>query len=201
MSQDTTVRMPKCNVREHAGLEKVMYKLGACLPLMPDPELGQDVAFLAHVITDMQKRLRSFHDHCRNDVDYKALYEEFWKPLMEIPELGTLPCSCGLNKDSVKRELADYHYLMGAAAEVYGHVTNGMISKTMTKPFEICDEHDRQVQEKIDQAIKDFIEDHMLCTTCDGLGEVQDVTKTVVPKQPIQMTTCPACKGTRAAQQ
>lgn len=46
-----------CAVREHAGLEKLIHKMGMAQPLMPDPELGQDVAFLAHVITKLQAAL------------------------------------------------------------------------------------------------------------------------------------------------
>lgn len=194
-SRTGTVR--GCNIREHNGLETVMMKLGACLPLMPDPELGQDVAFLAHVISDMQKRLRSFHDHVRDEVDYKKLWEDFWKPIMEIPAIGAVPCSCGLNKDAVMRELHDYHFLMGAAGEVYGHVTEGMVSKTNTRPAEICAEHDKRVEERIEQAIRCFIVDHGLCRTCEGAGQVQDLTRTVIPRQPIIMTICPDCKGTR----
>ena len=37
-------------IREHAGLEKVVAKIGMNHGLLPDPELGQDVAFLAFAI-------------------------------------------------------------------------------------------------------------------------------------------------------
>lgn len=50
-------RCPVCTIREHAGIEKVIGKLGMCQPIMPDPELGQDVAFLAHAITESHKEL------------------------------------------------------------------------------------------------------------------------------------------------
>jgi len=42
-----------CAIREHVGIEKLLQKIGMGQPLMPDPELGQDVAFLAHVITTL----------------------------------------------------------------------------------------------------------------------------------------------------
>lgn len=44
-------KIPTCNIREHVGIERVIQKLGMDQTIMPDPELGQDVAFLAHVIT------------------------------------------------------------------------------------------------------------------------------------------------------
>jgi hypothetical protein len=50
---------PVCTVREHAGLEKAVMKMGIGAPLLPDPELGQDVAFLCHVIGTMAKKVES----------------------------------------------------------------------------------------------------------------------------------------------
>lgn len=52
---------PACTIREHAGLEKVLQKMGMNEKLMPDPELGQDVAFLAHVITIDHEKLGQAH--------------------------------------------------------------------------------------------------------------------------------------------
>lgn len=46
--------MTDCHIREHVGLEKVVAKIGMNEPLLPDPELGQDVAFLAFVIKKQQ---------------------------------------------------------------------------------------------------------------------------------------------------
>ena len=50
-----------CTIREHAGLDKVVYKLGLNQSLLPDPELGQDVAFLAFVIGKLEERLKKVH--------------------------------------------------------------------------------------------------------------------------------------------
>lgn len=49
--------MGNCTIREHVGLEKVIGKLGMSEAIMPDPELGQDVAFLAHVITGQREQI------------------------------------------------------------------------------------------------------------------------------------------------
>lgn len=44
------MKVGKCTIREHAGLEKVMGKIGLNQALLPDPELGQDVAFVAFAL-------------------------------------------------------------------------------------------------------------------------------------------------------
>jgi hypothetical protein len=43
-----------CTVREHTGLEKVVHKVNMGEKILPDPELGQDAAFLAFVIENMR---------------------------------------------------------------------------------------------------------------------------------------------------
>lgn len=59
LKQTDAVAVASCNVREHAGLEKVIQKLGMAQHILPDPELGQDVAFLGHVIGTLEKELES----------------------------------------------------------------------------------------------------------------------------------------------
>jgi len=46
-----------CTIREHAGLEKIIQKINLCQELLPDPELGQDVAFLAFVMKKYKEAL------------------------------------------------------------------------------------------------------------------------------------------------
>jgi hypothetical protein len=54
-----------CRVREHAGLERVMAKIGMNEPLLPDPDLGQDVAFLAFVIERMKAVVDAARDYAK----------------------------------------------------------------------------------------------------------------------------------------
>lgn len=56
-----------CGVREHDGINKAIVKLGLGMPIMPDPELGQDVAFLGHVITELQRRVKSLEALSKGD--------------------------------------------------------------------------------------------------------------------------------------
>ncbi len=42
--------------REHAGLDRLIAALACGQPLLPDPELGQDVALLAFTIDDLRKQ-------------------------------------------------------------------------------------------------------------------------------------------------
>jgi len=66
-----------CTIREHVGIEKVIGKLGMGERLMPDPELGQDVAFLAHVIEAQKDQLLAGERH-----------------QVTLKEISELPCWC-----------------------------------------------------------------------------------------------------------
>lgn len=51
-----------CTVREHRGVEKVVAKIGLAELLLPDPELGQDVAFFAFIITSQKREIALVKD-------------------------------------------------------------------------------------------------------------------------------------------
>jgi len=85
--QMTCVSLKICQVREHVGIEKVIQKIGMNQPLMPDPELGQDVAFLAHVITTLTAenvRQRSENTALHNEVVTSNLQVESYRKALEI---------------------------------------------------------------------------------------------------------------------
>lgn len=44
--------MGECEDRNHVGLRKLINKLGCGERVFPDPELGQDVAFVARIVQD-----------------------------------------------------------------------------------------------------------------------------------------------------
>ncbi len=51
-----------CPIREHVGLERLLAKLNEGKPLLPDPELGQDVAFVAYCLNAERRSLKEAHD-------------------------------------------------------------------------------------------------------------------------------------------
>jgi hypothetical protein len=50
----------ECYDRNHVGLRKIINKLGMGLQIFPDPELGQDVAFVAMVIENQHRLIDEY---------------------------------------------------------------------------------------------------------------------------------------------
>jgi hypothetical protein len=53
---------PECRDRNHVGLEKIINKFGMGQHIFPDPDLEQDVAFLAMVIENQHKLINEFRE-------------------------------------------------------------------------------------------------------------------------------------------
>ena len=79
--------------------------------------------------------------------DYEQTYDTFWREIVEKDGV--------LSLDQVKRELHDYHTLMGNAMRVYCHVTNDQISKLNTDPSVVISVHDEVVSEACRRAVED----------------------------------------------
>lgn len=69
--------------------------------------------------------------------DYLEIYDEFWKEIIENED-GTI------NLDQLKKELSDYHFIMGEVSKVYCEVTDDMISKPNTYAFEVINLFERK---------------------------------------------------------
>ncbi len=96
--------------------------------------------------------------------DYNQVYEEFWKDIIE-DENGNL------NKDQVKRELADFYFIMNEVPKVYMEVTGGMISKPNTFAFEVIGEAENRIQE----SFKDWLKDE--CEVCEYKRKIKKKNK------------------------
>jgi len=68
------------------------------------------------------------------DIDYEKDFEEFWKPLVCTVHADG---SYTLDEDSIKRELADYHFVMENTSRLMDELTWGRISKPNTMAFEV----------------------------------------------------------------
>lgn len=64
-----------------------------------------------------------------------------------------------LDLEEMKGDLNDYWFLMGAASEVYCHVTGHRISKTNTMPSAVISEADDYTQNLIDEEVKEATEE------------------------------------------
>jgi len=88
---------------------------------------------------------------CPVTPEIQKTYDEHWKSSVE--KFGEL------DKDSVMRELSDYHFLLEMVPLVYDHVTNGRISKPNTHASAVKSQHDDCVQDAIEEAEKDLRKD------------------------------------------
>ena len=64
------------------------------------------------------------------DIEVEKTYKEFWKGIIENDG--------EVDMEQVKKELHDFHTLMGNVVEVYCHITGNQISKPMTDPTIVC---------------------------------------------------------------
>jgi len=76
----------------------------------------------------------------KEEKDYKKVYADFWKDIVETNGV--------LNLDKVQRELSDFHFLMEEAPKVYMGVSGGMISKTNTHAFEVLNLFEEKFEDK-----------------------------------------------------
>ena len=83
--------------------------------------------------------------------DHEKTWDEFWKPLCTKPD-GTLDI------DAIKRELHDFHTILGEVPKVYDHVTHGRISKANTLAFEVIAVSDDIRTDEINEALKEYRE-------------------------------------------
>ncbi len=83
--------------------------------------------------------------------NYEQVYNDFWKGIVE-DENGNV------NMDQVKRELYDFHVLIGNIPIIFDHVTGGGCSKPMTKPEVVIALHDDYMKQQIDFYIEDALE-------------------------------------------
>jgi hypothetical protein len=97
------------------------------------------------------------------------LYREFWKDIVERPD-GTL------DLEKVKGELYDYHMLLENSAEVYAHVTGGMVSKQNTLPGVVCDLADDDVEKHVEEVLGELRDELMPI-----IQDLKEEAKNVIP--------------------
>jgi hypothetical protein len=73
--------------------------------------------------------------------DYEKTYKEFWKEIVER--------NGKLNMIQIKKELFDYHKMMGQVGLVYDHITGGAVSKPNTEAKTVIAIADDVVGEQI----------------------------------------------------
>ena len=83
--------------------------------------------------------------------DYEKTYDEFWKEIIEKNGVVDI--------EQVKKELHDYHFILGEVPKVYCHVTGSRVSKPNTFASDVISEADEYTNEMIEQHEKDLLAD------------------------------------------
>lgn len=84
--------------------------------------------------------------------DVETTWNTFWKEIVCSPD-GMV------NLEQVKKELHDFHYVMGEVPKVYCHVTGDRLSKIMYPAETVISVADEYMQEIVDREMKDRNED------------------------------------------
>lgn len=108
-------------------------------------------------------------------MNYKQVYEEFWRDIVEDEETGEL------NLDQVQRELSDYYSAMELVPRAYAEVTGGTLSKLLTAPDAIAEYAERNyyiwaadaILDRVDE-FSDMSEAGIRTTILETLGLTED---------------------------
>ena len=84
--------------------------------------------------------------------DYEQDFEDFWKSIVCNPD-GSI------NLDQIKKELYDWHNVMGEVSKVYDHVSGGKISKVTTMAQHVIDAHEEEISDAYDRGYEDGIKE------------------------------------------
>lgn len=82
----------------------------------------------------------------------EEIWESFWKPIVSNED-GTI------NIEQVKKELADFSFVMEQVPKVYCHITGDMMSKVMYRADDVIRMADDHFNEQLKEALKDELEE------------------------------------------
>ncbi|MBC9913173.1 hypothetical protein [Chitinophaga varians] len=84
--------------------------------------------------------------------DYNKVFDDFWRDIVCNPD-GSL------NSEQVKKELADFKFVMDQVPKVYCHVTGGVLSKVMYPAEVVIASADQNFNTQLELEIKERKED------------------------------------------
>jgi len=84
--------------------------------------------------------------------DWERTFEEFWREIV-------CRADGSLDIEQVKRELHDFHIVMGEVALVYDHITGGLLTKPTTEACHITDAFDDAVDKAYEEGKRDAAAD------------------------------------------
>jgi len=83
--------------------------------------------------------------------NYEQAWEEYWKEIVCPNDI--------LDVEQVKKELSDYLMILDDLPELFMHITGGRCSKTNTDKHVVISLHDDHVNELIDEAVAEALQD------------------------------------------
>lgn len=89
------------------------------------------------------------HEH--SDKPVQEIWESFWKPIVSNED-GTI------NIEQVKKELADFSFIMEQVPKVYCHITGDKMSKVMYRAKDVIRMADDHFNEQLREAVKEETE-------------------------------------------
>ncbi len=85
--------------------------------------------------------------------DIEQVFNEFWKPIL-AKESGEIDIA------QLKKELFDYHMILGEVPKVYDSVTNGQVSKPNTAADVVIAMNDDVMTKSYNDGYNDCLEDN-----------------------------------------
>lgn len=82
-----------------------------------------------------------------NNEDHNEIYDKFWK---EIVEVGGV-----IDIEQVKKELADYWFILQQVPKVYGAITKGKLTKPNYYASEVIAEYEDCVNKLVEEELKE----------------------------------------------
>lgn len=94
--------------------------------------------------------------------EVERVWNEFWKDIV-TKEDGTI------DLEQIKKELADFHFIMDQVPEVYCHITGGLLSKLTYKSSTVINRAEEHYKEMYTNMFKEDI--------FEFIGEDEEVLK------------------------
>ncbi len=84
---------------------------------------------------------------------------KFWDEILKIPEPGIAPYAqiIAVNMDQLKKELADFSFILHEVPLVYEHITGGLLSKCNYIASTVKQVADDHFNARIKEAVMEFI--------------------------------------------
>lgn len=125
------------------------------------------------------------HEDSERSTPVEETWESFWKPIVSNED-GTI------NIEQVKKELADFSFVMEQVPKVYCHITGDRMSKVMYRAEDVIRVADDYFNEQLKEALKDELEDLRVNESDQVRASQPPAVKGAEDKYELAFTPCTA---------